>query len=65
MANETARTYGIYAGYTNGKPEDAGKCIQEVIIGDGGMYNAKQCHFKRGKGRDGLYCGTHAKQHPA
>ena len=59
---ETLRTYGIYVGFPNGKPEDISKCIKEVIIGDGGMYNSKQCGFKRGKGKDGLYCGVHAKR---
>lgn len=42
--------------------EDPKRCIEEVS--DKGVWHWHQCSFKRGKGKDGLYCGIHAKKHP-
>jgi hypothetical protein len=58
------RRYGDWAGNPRGNAEDPARCIEEVWEPRGGM-RAYQCTRKRGKGLDGLYCGIHAKRHPA
>lgn len=59
------RLYGRNAANA-GHPEDVTRCI-ESVCGEGlyGSFCPHQCKRKRGKGKDGLYCGIHAKRHPA
>jgi len=57
------RIYDQWAGNPQGIAEDTTLCIEEVETFKG--WHSFQCSRKRGKGRDGLYCGQHAKKHPA
>jgi hypothetical protein len=41
--------------------EDINRCVAEVPYGGRSML-FHQCERARGKGPDGLYCGTHARQ---
>ncbi len=54
------RHYGSYGDRVGdpGVPEKLEKCIAKVNDG----CSNHQCHHKRGKGPNGLYCGTHANQ---
>ncbi len=51
------RRYGVWAG-SSGMPERPEDCIAKIDY----AFAAHQCGHKRGKGPDGLYCGTHAAQ---
>lgn len=55
------RRYGQWGGYPQGNKEDVTRCVESVIH----SYVSAQCQRKRGKGFGGLFCGTHAKDHPA
>jgi len=57
------RVYGRWAGNEKGHLEDPTRCVASVYVSD--SYISSQCRFKRGKGRDGEYCGIHARQFPA
>jgi hypothetical protein len=52
------RIYDKWAGNPKGTPEDPARCVVAVWA----FGHAKQCQRKRGKGRDGLLCGTHANK---
>ena len=53
------RTYHSWAGQPKGVPEDRTRCIESVCPPSRGVVSS-QCEFKRGKGKDKLYCGKHA-----
>lgn len=55
------RWYGQWAGNEKGTREYPDCCIEEVWS-SGATFVPHQCRNKRGKGPDGLYCGTHAKR---
>lgn len=58
--NNYERRYGTWAGNRIGKIlEDKTKCIEEVWGRKDIL--SHQCNFKRGYGKDGLYCKKHAK----
>lgn len=57
------RRYGVWAGHTNGVPEDMTRCREAVPGAARGMIN-KQCSKPRGYGADAAYCKIHAKRHP-
>ena len=59
--SQEERRYNKWPGNPLGWPEDKTRCIEEVQDPWGHSY---QCSWKRGKGKDGLYCGQHAKRHP-
>ena len=52
------RRYGQWAGNEKGTTEDKTRCI-ESVYGKGDWY-PHQCNFKRGYGKDKLYCRKHA-----
>lgn len=54
------RTYTSWAGNNRGVPEDRTRCIAKVSY-SGRSVLLRQCSRKRGYGKDGLYCKTHAK----
>jgi len=53
------RRYGEWSGNLRGTPEDPTLCVAEVY--GAGSYIPHQCQRKRGKGKDGLLCGIHAR----
>ena len=57
------RTYHSWSGLPQGIPEDRTKCIESVFPHGRGVVS-QQCSFKRGHGKDGLYCKKHAKYYP-
>lgn len=52
------RMYGAWSGRPDGYPEDTARCVAYVPIERSVRF--EQCRRPRGKGPDGLYCGTHA-----
>ena len=50
--------YNVWAGNPKGTPESTTRCVAEVSVTP---FLSAQCPWKRGKGPDGLYCGTHAR----
>lgn len=50
--------YGSWAGDPQGRRFVEHRCAYEVWSG----FHSYQCHFKPGKGPEGLYCGIHAKK---
>lgn len=54
------RRYNQWAGNTRGWRERPSDCIAEVHWSQRSPLTA-QCQRKRGKGPDGLFCGTHAR----
>jgi len=61
--SQPERRYDQWAGNPIGTAEDKTRCLVEVQDVTG--WHFYQCSRKRGKGKDGLYCGQHAKKHPA
>ncbi len=57
------RVYGQWAGKPQGTPEDPKRCIAAVMARN--HFISHQCPKPRGKGKDELYCGHHAKKYPA
>lgn len=55
--------YGDSAINPSGTAQDPGRCVYEVMDKSGWYFY--QCRFRRGKGRNGLYCGIHARRYPA
>jgi hypothetical protein len=53
------RRYGAWAGNPKGRQENPDNCIASIYANSRDMISC-QCSKKRGKGPDGLYCGTHA-----
>ena len=54
------KAFNSWAGNNKGTPEDRGLCIESVSANSKGAL-PHQCNFKRGYGKDKLYCKTHAK----
>ncbi len=50
--------YGVES-LNPGLPEDKTRCVKEVQVYSGNWPSYHQCHFKRGHGKDGLYCKKH------
>lgn len=60
------RRYAIWSGNPKGYKEDPEQCAVE--IGGKGLWgaaDARQCERKRGHGKDGILCTTHAKAEAA
>lgn len=53
--------YGAWAGNPEGRPYNPTRCAYPVWGGNRGMMEY-QCTNKNGKGKDGLFCGIHAKK---
>ena len=53
--------YNVWGGNPKGYPYNEGYCAAEVHSN----YLFFQCNRKNGKGLNGLYCGIHARRHPA
>lgn len=56
------RRYNIWGGNPKGTPEDPTRCIAKVSDSNSRSPLSYQCWHKRGKGKDGLFCGIHAKR---
>ena len=52
------RVYGSWAGNPKGHPEDPSRCIESVTANHRGAISG-QGRWKRGHGKDGLYCKRH------
>lgn len=57
--------YGCWAGRPNGSLQQADQCVAEVNFDVMRGNMGQQCSRARGKGRNGLYCGIHARRNPA
>jgi hypothetical protein len=56
--------YCRWGGKPQGTAYDPSRCAEEVPFG-GRSPLFHQCCNKNGKGKNGLFCGIHAKWHPA
>ncbi len=54
------RRYNVWAGNPKGRAERIEACIAEVYDTFSRLFY--QCANRRGKGPEGLYCGTHARR---
>lgn len=61
VGKDGKRRYHCWAGEPDGYPENPLNCIVSVPEG-GRSCLSRQCKKKRGQGRNGLFCGIHAKQ---
>ena len=52
------RRYGEWGGRPNGVAEDPTRCIKEIFSERRGAI-PYQCQYKRGHGKDGLWCKRH------
>lgn len=51
----------LYGHHLQKSVEVVTRCIESVHSN----WSSQQCSRPRGKGKDGLYCGVHAKRYPA
>lgn len=58
-AQPLTRRYERGYGNPEGIPEDKTRCVWSVV--HYGSLGNHQCYYKRGHGKEGLYCRRHAK----